>query len=142
MQEIQALIEAIESKAGQIADAEGPSELFHILLDGGALVSPRAGLYLHRKGVLKGWGTRGYNREEAERLSQELKRLDRPHLYGENLYRAAGIEALLGNRDRAMDLLRESLARGHPFGLSWHRDIDLEPLWDHPPFQDLLRPKG
>ena len=24
----------------------------------------------------------------------------------------------------------------------WHADSLLEPLWDYPPFKDLLRPKG
>jgi len=23
-----------------------------------------------------------------------------------------------------------------------HRDIDLESLWDYPPFKEILRPKG
>ena len=68
MQEIRTLIEAVETRAKRLATAEGASEIFHILLDGAALAAPRAGLYLVRKGVLKGWGTRGYGREEAEQF--------------------------------------------------------------------------
>ena len=66
MLEIRTLIEAVEAKARQLTTAEGPSESFHTLLDGAALAAPRAGLYLVRKQVLKGWGTRGYGRGEAE----------------------------------------------------------------------------
>ena len=38
-----------------------------------------------------------------------------------------------------MELLRDSGPR-----LGWwaHADPLLEPLWDYPPFQELLRPKG
>jgi hypothetical protein len=68
MLEISTLIEAVEAKAKTLTTAEGPSEIFHTLLDGAALAAPRAGLYLVRKGVLKGWGTRGYSRLEAEQF--------------------------------------------------------------------------
>ena len=40
-----------------------------------------------------------------------------------------------------MVLLRQSGAPGAPrSGL--HLDLLLEPLWDYPPFQELLRPRG
>ena len=68
MLEIRSLIENIEAKAKRLTSAEGPSEIFHTLLDGAALAAPRAGLYLVRKQVLKGWGTRGFGREEAEQF--------------------------------------------------------------------------
>ena len=68
MLEIRTLIEAVEDKARRLTTAEGPSEIFHTLLDGAALAAPRAGLYLVRKQVLKGWGTRGFDRSEAERF--------------------------------------------------------------------------
>ena len=68
MLEIRAMIEAVEAKARQLTTVEGPSEIFHTLLEGATLAAPRAGLYLVRKGSLKGWGTRGYAKEEAERF--------------------------------------------------------------------------
>ena len=43
----------------------------------------------------------------------------------------------LGDRERAMELLRE---RGYQPWL--HIQYQLEPLWDYPPFQELSRPKG
>jgi hypothetical protein len=68
MPENSKLIEEMETRANHLAKTEGASEIFHILLEGAALAAPRAGLYLVRKGVLKGWGTRGYDREAAERF--------------------------------------------------------------------------
>jgi hypothetical protein len=56
---------------------------------------------------------------------------------------AAYVPAHLGDRQHAVELLRLSLAQ--PPG-SYHSlvewDLDLQPLWDYPPFQDLVRPKG
>ena len=47
------------------------------------------------------------------------------------------IAVALGDRERAMALLRE---RGHKI---WtHKQYQLEPLWDYPPFQEFIRPKG
>jgi hypothetical protein len=68
MLEIQTLIEAVESRAHKITSAEGPSDIFHTLLDGAALAAPRSGLYLIRKGIIKGWGTRGRDKETAEQF--------------------------------------------------------------------------
>ena len=53
----------------------------------------------------------------------------------------ARIQALLGEREAAVALLREAIARGYPHMHALHTDVDLEALRDYPPFQDLLRPK-
>jgi hypothetical protein len=48
------------------------------------------------------------------------------------------VAVALGERERAMELLRQlggGMAR-------LHRDPLLEPLWDYPPFMELLRPTG
>jgi hypothetical protein len=37
--------------------------------------------------------------------------------------------------------LCEAAARGL-VSVWWHLEIDLEPLWDYPPFLELIRPKG
>jgi hypothetical protein len=39
-------------------------------------------------------------------------------------------------------LLKEAYARGRRHGVGDHIDVDLEPLWDYPPFQELIEPKG
>jgi len=55
---------------------------------------------------------------------------------------AGGLAAAhLGEKERAVDLLRESLARGSSYA-ALHTDIDLEPLHGYPPFEELMKPKG
>jgi hypothetical protein len=57
-------------------------------------------------------------------------------------YYRARIEALLGNRDRAVQLLREAYAQGLAHSMRIHRDPDFEGLVGYPPFEELIRPKG
>jgi tetratricopeptide (TPR) repeat protein len=54
----------------------------------------------------------------------------------------ACIAAHLGREDRAVELLREGFSQGLRFSLKFHHNVDLEPLWDYPPYQDLIAPKG
>ena len=54
----------------------------------------------------------------------------------------AQIAALLGERQRAVDLLRDALARGAPYGPYMHNSPELETLADFQPFVELMRPKG
>ena len=72
------------------------------------------------------------DKEEALRISKELKDIERPYLFGEHTYWRACIALLL----------RESFAQGKEYGVFLHRDMDLEPLRNYKPFQELLRPKG
>jgi DNA-binding winged helix-turn-helix (wHTH) protein/tetratricopeptide (TPR) repeat protein len=81
------------------------------------------------------------DRVEAQRISEELRRVERPYLYGEPRYCRACIAAELGERDRAVALLRESFAQGKRFDLYLHRDPDLEPLRGYPPFEELIKAK-
>ncbi|UCC49175.1 MAG: hypothetical protein JSV41_03050, partial [Gemmatimonadota bacterium] len=80
--------------------------------------------------------------EEALRVSEWLAGLSLRYLGGSHTYDRACIASLLGERERAVTLLRETFAQGTSYGTWVHRDPDLEPLRDYPPFQDLLRPKG
>jgi hypothetical protein len=52
------------------------------------------------------------------------------------------VSAILGQRERAVELLSESFALGRPFTTELHRDLDLETLHGYPPFDSLLKPKG
>jgi hypothetical protein len=57
------------------------------------------------------------------------------------LYARARIAGLLGERERAIGLLREAAQKGFS-GWQWaHRDPDLAPLRANPAFQDWIRPK-
>jgi tetratricopeptide (TPR) repeat protein len=80
--------------------------------------------------------------EEADRIYRELVALDRPFLYGEHLMNAACIAALRGEKEEAVDLIRQALAQGFSWDIWVHREPAFESLRDYPPFQELLRPKG
>lgn len=77
-------------------------------------------------------------REILERIAQ----LDDPCGPHEATYARAAIEARLGEREAALDLLRKAFAQGYPYGIELHRDPDLVPLWHEPEFIELLRPRG
>jgi tetratricopeptide (TPR) repeat protein len=93
-------------------------------------------------GVLGGLEGRLGDREGALEASEKLRRLDDSHLFGGHTYRRACIAAVLGDRDQAMALLRQAIAEGLGYGSFLHTEIDLEPLWDYPPFEELIEPKG
>ena len=88
----------------------------------------------------------------ANRIDEELRRLERPYLFGEHhLYRAA-LAAARGEKARSVDLLRQALAAGYlgessgdslSSGASFraHRAIELAPLLGYPPFEELVRPR-
>ena len=58
-------------------------------------------------------------------------------------YGPAQTAAALGERERAVELLRETIAGSKAYwGLAFHSNRNLESLWDYPPFQVLIRPKG
>ena len=97
--------------------------------------------YLAQLGIV---AARRGDRVEAYRLSRLLEEED-PLLNlipSESAYARAVIAAALGERERAMVLLRQSGPPGAPLRSGLHLDPLLEPLWDYPPFQELLRPKG
>jgi tetratricopeptide (TPR) repeat protein len=57
-------------------------------------------------------------------------------------YRSAQIAALLGDHERAINLLQEAVSAGFFDYLDIHSNPAFEPLWDHPEFQEIMRPKG
>ena len=103
-----------------------------ILLEGLLEDGPRKDEYLARLGVV---AARQGDREEAYRISRLLEEVEGPSA---GAYGRAQIAVALGERERAMELLRQL---GGGMG-GWHADPLLEPLWDYPPFQELMRPKG
>ncbi len=93
------------------------------------------------KGFLGRLAARGDDRKGAVKISEELQQIKRPYLFGYHTYCRACIASLLGERDQAVELLREAFAQGYAHGVYLHRDIDLEALREYPPFQELLWPK-
>jgi serine/threonine-protein kinase len=109
------------------------------------------------RGVEAHWGVLGMrgvlaamhgDRETALAYSERLEGLDhRPHLdwllsTGKVRSWQARIALHLGERDRAMSLLREALLKGHNDASHLHMDPLLAPLWDDAEFRELMRPKG
>ncbi len=96
----------------------------------------------------RGWlgvaAARRGRRDVALRASGQLERVDRPYLYGRHTYQRACIAAVLGEKDRAVELLRQSFTEGKPLGRIWavHADASLESLRGYGPFEDLMKPKG
>ncbi len=101
-----------------------------------APASPDAQLFV---GVL---AARRGDRATALRVEEYLAGLDESGLFGRNIYMQARIASQLGDRERAVVLLREAYARGHAFSIFLHREMDLEPLRDYLPFQQFIEPKG
>ena len=78
----------------------------------------------------------------AREIFNSLRQMDPLFLEGEHTYWCACISALLGERDLAVAMLKESWDQGMPFpDIKW-RDMDLEPLGDSPHFQEMIKPKG
>ena len=84
------------------------------------------------------------DRAAAMRISEQLRTMDDRYWERDRTAGRARIAALLGDREEATALLRLALDQGYDFGYTvWvHRDSDLESLWDYPPYQELMRPKG
>jgi tetratricopeptide (TPR) repeat protein len=85
------------------------------------------------------------DRAEAAHIAARLATLRLPDSYASvpTLWRAR-IAAALGDRDRAVALLREAFAQGMQFGAfpTLHADPGLVPLRGYPPFEALRRPQG
>jgi tetratricopeptide (TPR) repeat protein/tRNA A-37 threonylcarbamoyl transferase component Bud32 len=93
------------------------------------------------KGYLGLLAARLGDNDKALKISEELKMINKPYLFGNHTYYRACIASLLGEREQAIALLREAFAQGLSYGAYLHRDINLESLRNYPPFQELVRPK-
>lgn len=94
------------------------------------------------RGYLGALAARRDDRAEALAISEGLSGTATPPDFGADLYRQARIASLLGDRERAVELLRDAWAAGWPFSIDAHRDMDLEALRGYPPFEEFMRPKG
>ncbi len=81
------------------------------------------------------------DKQEALRISERLRNLNKPYLKGEHTFFCALIAAVHGEKERAVALLREAFSQGWQYGIHLHQDMDLESLRDYAPFQELMKPK-
>jgi hypothetical protein len=80
--------------------------------------------------------------EIAQQRIAELAKLPDESLgLGASTLARAMIFAQLGDEARAMELVRQAVAEGRPVP-ALHGNVFLEPLWDDPEFQEIVRPKG
>ncbi len=78
----------------------------------------------------------------ALRIEQEFAALDEPYMRGHDKLHRAQIQAMLGDRDQAVSLLRQAFAEGLGYGIWVHREPSFQSLRGYPPFDELVRPKG
>jgi len=82
--------------------------------------------------------------DEAQNHSDWLEEYAHNLIYTRCYYdwSRACIAAQLGQLERALELLREAVENGKGDYYRFLLYMDLEPLWDYPPFQEWIRPKG
>lgn len=82
-------------------------------------------------------------RVEAQKIADDLARVEHPFLRGAYFYERARILAALGDREGAVDALQAGFRQGRPWpALGLHLDIAFEGLRDYPPYIELMRSKG
>jgi tetratricopeptide (TPR) repeat protein/predicted Ser/Thr protein kinase len=81
------------------------------------------------------------DKEVAFKISKELEEDKRPYLFGNPTYWRARIAALLGDKEGAVNLLRQAIEQGFAYS-NIHPTEDFESLADYPPYIQLMKPKG
>jgi tetratricopeptide (TPR) repeat protein len=64
------------------------------------------------------------------------------HRGSSSTYWRGVIAGALGQRERAVQLMRQAFSAGMPYRVEMGYDAILAPLRNYPPFQELMRPKG
>src|SRR5438094_9222309 len=137
--------------AGRLADAQRQFQLLaapdrlgrsdSLGAAGAAAVTGDGWDQLDYVGYLGVIAARQGNREPALRVDRTLADLRRPYSFGRHTVWRARIQALLGERDVAVGLLREAIAQGYPHAHALHTDLAFDSLRNYPPFVELLKPK-
>ena len=78
---------------------------------------------------------------EARNFMRRLGALDTPYLRGVNTLWCAKIAAVLGNKDEAVRLLSQAMAKGVSVEDA-HTWAEMSALRGHAPYEELVRPKG
>jgi hypothetical protein len=109
------------------------------LLEGLQKEFPEGVAHLGRLGIV---AARQGRTQDAQQIATALRDIERPYLRGIHTLWRARVAAVLGERENALSLLRESLAQGQPFGPWLHIDDGFESIRSEPAFRELLEPKG
>ena len=125
-------------RAGRYAEARAAAESLLVRHSGQWLVVGLAGRSAARMG----------DTATARRISATLAELKTPDMHGSHIFGRAQIAAILGEREEAVRLLRQSLTQGvnyifeNDISHVGHASVDLESLQSHPTILALLDPKG
>jgi tetratricopeptide (TPR) repeat protein len=91
-------------------------------------------------GYLGAAAARKGEKENALQISKELEEDKRPYLFGNPAYWRARIAALLGDKEAAVNLLRQATKEGYTY-YGIHPTEDFESLADYAPYIQLMKPK-
>lgn len=72
---------------------------------------------------------------------KKLQEIERSYIYGNHTFWRVHIASLLGEKEQAVRLIRDSLKQGLSYS-RLHADMDLEPLYDYSLFKEMIKPKG
>jgi len=81
------------------------------------------------------------DRAALQRAADSIGAVKQKWLFGAQHTTQAGLLAWLGDRERAVGLIRRAIDEGQPMHVL-HRSSLLQPLWTDPTFQTLLAPSG
>ena len=79
--------------------------------------------------------------EAALKKSEWLGNLELKYRLYRPIVWKAKIAAILGEKENAVNYLREAYRKGYGFGIGLHRDMDLESLREYSPYEEFMRPR-
>jgi tetratricopeptide (TPR) repeat protein len=126
--------------SGLLYDAQRYEEAWPILQQ----LAAKAPDELDLQAALGAVAARRGDRKEVARIDHWLAQRTGRYLKGAHTFNRARLAAILGDRDRAVELYRLALDQGYALdqgGYFGHADPAFESLRDYPPFQELTRPK-
>lgn len=91
-------------------------------------------------GALGIFAAKADDKEEALRISKVLENWDKPYAFGSHTFWQAAVFAGLGEKAKAVSLLRNAISQGLSYRSLYCR-MELEPLWDFPAFIELMKPR-
>ena len=59
-------VSTLEGCVQSLVESQSPSDIFKILLKGSQCAAPRGAIFLVRQGIIKGWGSIGYDESVAK----------------------------------------------------------------------------
>jgi len=81
------------------------------------------------------------NREMAEQICDQLRKLDQPDLRGRNMWAQGQIKAVLGDYELASKFYEDGFRENFSYRLEYYYDFDLEGLRKSTRFREFLKSK-